>query len=317
MKIESILRITGGRALNSPVVSNIENIQTLCSKVTRGSFFIDINNSFEDVQCAVENGAYAIISTTLHQIIDDEIAWIQTDDLQLSLIKLARYYAAEKELKFFKLSLVEMAIAKKIKLYVKSRYLSDEITTALSQILIANGQELFFVSDNSFIDKIAPSFVQTSKEALEIENFEKSIFLSTFTCKDKFFSEIKLPYLFLQKLCTLLEMFETHNIEYDVTSFANFEHFIPIFVDENLQKKEFGSSSKALIFESDVSLFEKESKFLLQKFKAEDTIFLKYPTHEQVNALKRRVFKYVLILGDIAEYESIFAQSNIQQLTLL
>ena len=76
MKIEDILNLTEGVLTNTPKVQAIESATVYPSKVDHGDLFF--SSSQEDIDKAVENGAYAIVYDidTLVKT-DDEIAWIK------------------------------------------------------------------------------------------------------------------------------------------------------------------------------------------------------------------------------------------------
>ena len=99
MQISSILDIIGGRLLNSPSISFIYSFKTQASKVKEGDLFIARN--LDDIALAVNNGAFAIILENTYPIIDNEIAWIKVDSINLSLIQIIRFKLAAIELKAY------------------------------------------------------------------------------------------------------------------------------------------------------------------------------------------------------------------------
>ena len=99
MKINSIIDIIDGELLNTPSISFIYSFKTDVSKVKEGDLFIAYN--LDDVQVAIQKGAFAIILQNIYPIIDKEIAWIKVADLNTSLIKLFRYKLAHFNLDAF------------------------------------------------------------------------------------------------------------------------------------------------------------------------------------------------------------------------
>lgn len=54
MKIESLLRITGGVLLNTPSVNTISDIKISPAKILSKDLFIDINNSEDEISEAIK-----------------------------------------------------------------------------------------------------------------------------------------------------------------------------------------------------------------------------------------------------------------------
>ena len=99
MQISSILDIIDGSLINSPSISFIYSIKTNVSKVKEGDLFLARN--LDEIQQAIKNGAFAIIVDTNTAIIDNEIAWIKVQDMDLCIIKLLRFKLAVKNLEAY------------------------------------------------------------------------------------------------------------------------------------------------------------------------------------------------------------------------
>lgn len=99
MYINSILDIIDGRLLNHPSISFIYSIKTNPKKVKEGDLFI-VKNS-QDIDLAIENGAFALIVDNSVEIKDNEIAWIYVKSLKNTIIKLVRYLLSNRRLNAF------------------------------------------------------------------------------------------------------------------------------------------------------------------------------------------------------------------------
>jgi len=330
MKIESLLRITGGVLLNTPSINQIDDIKILPSKVLPKNLFIDINGSKEDRDEAILNGAYCILTSTHPNISDEEIAWLHVEDLEIAIIKLSRFYALDKNFKFILLKEIQYKLTKHLN--TKIQTLSSKLSLALMQIINSKMDNVFFVIDNKFINKINPTISMQKEEYYPQKIFEKGIFSSSFIFNDKYFNDIKLSPLFIPQLCSLLHSLDTLQIAYEISNFKEFEHFYPQFVDSNLGKKEFGLSQRALIFERNFDLFLKEVIFLEKNVDINDLLILLpkdkiqsftckaeklvYNTTKEIKQLKTRQFKYALIYGNIDEFEESLQDTCNTQMTL-
>ena len=100
MKIEDILNLTEGTLSNTPKVQAIESATVFPSKVDHGDLFFSSNQ--EEIDKAIENGAYAIVYDDENIVRhDEEIAWIKVSNIQLAAFKLIRYVVIKKEAIFF------------------------------------------------------------------------------------------------------------------------------------------------------------------------------------------------------------------------
>lgn len=317
MKIESLIRISGGVLLNTPSIFSIEDIKISSSKVKRGDLFINVNNSNEEINEAVKNGAYAIITENIPKICDEEIAWITTDNLELLLIKLARYHSTLKNFRFIPLSKIQYSLSKSLNITKKAKLLDDEPQNALIQILNSSDETTFFVIDSSFITSINPT-VCLPKKSIEADKiYENGLFYSSFIYKDKYIKDIKLSAFFIPYLCALMEYFDSLKIEYEIDNFNSFKHFYPQFVNSKFQKRDFGATGKVVIFEKDKELFE---KMVLHVSKRVDKNSIKIlDTNNEktdIKEFKNLNFRYLLVNENREKFEEKFNSKENRQMGL-
>lgn len=331
MKIESLIRITGGVLQNTPSVLFVEDFQIESNKITRGCAFFDVNNSLEDVTLALENGAYAIFSTQKYEILDKEIAWIELASISSALTKLCRFLIQEKNITLVKLPTLHFELLNFIRLEVKTKILQQNIQSAFMQIIKASKKTLFISVENDFSNKIIPESDEFRQKVTPEKILAKSLFLSSFVYERKYINDLRVNSLFIPYFCALLEFLKLNNLSYEIVHFNEFEHFNAQFVDTNLSKKEFGASSKVLVFEKDEKLFfeelqyikenKLEKSFLLcsfnKNFKYENFEHLYLQTPKDILQLRKRSFRYALILGEKEEFTSFFEEKKLQQLTLI
>jgi ferrochelatase len=315
MRIESLIRIIDGVLQNTPSIHFIENFQTNPQKIERGFAYLDISNSYEDMKIAVANGAYAIITNNFYTILDEEIAWIQTKDIQLAILKLSRFFVQEKRLKILKLPKLHFDLLNA--LHVKIKFFKNSLYELFFQILNAKDETLFALKENEYSDIIMPSKSQIDKDLKPQKLFSKGLFLSSFVFEEKYYHEVKISSLFVPQLCQLLKCLETFKLEVHLENLNHFIHFYPQFVDKKLVKKEFGTSSCVLIFEPDEELFNQEMLYL-QKFSLEHTLFLQNGTNEEKLAkLQNAHFRYALLHSSFEDFGELLKESSNKQLTLL
>ena len=265
MKITSIIDIIDGKLLNSPSISFIYSFKTNVSKVKEGDLFIAYN--LDDIQIAIQKGAFAIILQNLYPIIDKEIAWIKVDNIETSLIKLVRYklahfnlqafYCNDVSYEFFKT--FSSSSNKKVKLIPTSfkKFVSvlEDIDT--ETILVSN--------DKQILNKIYPNNTNFEKEDFLISNLlEHSLFEVSFTFKNKYFQRIKIPSIYLEYFIRVYDFLNIN--EFDDSKLRNSNLLRTLFLDKNLNIVEFGKSDKFVITSNNISLVEKEIDYLKSKF---------------------------------------------------
>lgn len=314
-KISSIVRISGGILLNTPSVDAIVDIKISCLSVKRGDFFIDINSSKQEVETAVSNGAYCIMTAQNTEVKDEEIAWIYTENLEMSIVKLARYFSTQKSFRFVQLTCVQFELAKCLHIEKKTKLLSNLPSEALLQILAYENGALFFVIENSFISDINPTVKQQLLKKEPTQLFENGIFYTSFTYKERFIKDIRLSAFFIPYLCSLMDLLDELNVEFRIDNFNNFKHFYPRFVTSKMQKQEFGSTRRALIYESDFKLFQKELDFLSCRVKKNQLLSF-ICKDDALKTLAKVDFKYALIYTDKDSFDKLLFEKKTVQMEL-
>lgn len=330
MKIDNLLRITGGVLRNTPSVDAIFDIKTNPKKILRGDLFLDQASSFEDVKRAQAQGAYAIISTCKHPIFDEEIAWIEVKDIELCLLKILRYLSTKKNCSFVALLSLQLAMLKSLGIASKFEILGKKSTQKLTQIFHAKEENTFLTKDFEYTQKIAPNTIHIPHTIDPEKLLPKGFFISSFTYKNRFIQDLKIPSLFVPYFCALLDFLETKEIPFKIENFQQMEHFYPQFVDKNFCKKDFGQSHRVLIFEYDLELYKEEINYL-QEHQSHEGIVLFFPKDLPIQSTLKKVFfekkeellqykgssfRYIFIYGKRAEFEEFLNQPQLKQMQL-
>ncbi len=329
MRIDNLLQITDGMLQNIPSVQQIESIKIDPLKVQRGDLFIDVKNSLQNQILAYENGAFAIISENISQIIDNEIAWIEVDSLRLAVVKLSRYELNKKNGKILFLDDIEQEILHSIIKHNEFIKLSSNAYKTLVSIKQSGENSKFTCSDERLTYSIDPS-CSTLKESFNIKVFTSSSpFFSSFTFKDIFYHNIRVPNIFIKKVCNIITYLSLDNTIYNFNNLCLKKHFSSKFVDCKLQKREFGQSSKVIIFEKDIALISSEIKYL-QKFTDELLVcvpkkyskyirfdkFISFGNNADLMDILKQNFRYALVLGERLLYKDLFLPKTSKQMSL-
>lgn len=98
MTISSVVDIVHGELLNTPSINRIEQIRVNAKKVKRGDLFLSLFGN--DIDEALENGAYAVIVPRNRGAADDETAWIGVEDTNQAMLLLLRYLLVQRDIRF-------------------------------------------------------------------------------------------------------------------------------------------------------------------------------------------------------------------------
>lgn len=246
MKIEDILNLTDGTLSNEPKVQAISAATVYPSKVENGDLFF--SSSQEEIDKAVSNGAYAIITDNQDvQKSDDEIAWIEVSDIKLAAFKLIRYVVLKKEAEFHLLEPHEMSFLKMVLTHKGNiAFLPDDWKKAFEQIL--NSDDYLFVSTDKELLKMIKPDVKKLKEDVEGYLIGDTLFRSTFKVGGYVYQEKELVPFHLDYLLRVVDFCDKYHLPYDIERIRYTKHFQPVFIDTNLQNTGMGKSDRVAIF---------------------------------------------------------------------
>ena len=297
MQISSILDIVDGELLNSPSISFIYSIKTNAKKVKEGDLFIakDLTN----VELAVNNGAFAIISEINLPIIDNEIAWIKVKDLNICIIKLIRYklsilnldaYFCDKST-YCLLKIYSSSLNRNIKLIPNKL---ESIFKSLDEI---EENDIIISSNKITLEKIYPYVKKFEENNYEIQNLiEHSLFETSFSVKNIYFSKLKIASLYIPQFLNVYSFLKGN---LDLAKLKLFFNLKALFLDRNLNLIEFGKSDKFIICQDIKELYENEINYIRKKYSYAKTLFI---SNTYIDSLKENE---QIIINDISELKPI------------
>ncbi len=246
MKIEDILNLTDGKLSGEPKVQSVNAATVFPSKVEHGDLFI--SSSQEEIDKAIANGAYAIVTDNPHIIKNDlETAWIEVLDIQLAAFKLIRYVTLKKEALFYHLESHVLSFLKMILTHKGNIvYLPHDWKKVFETILNSDGF-LFVSTDKETLRLITPDF-KTLQSDVEGYMIGDTLFRSTFKVGGYVYQEKELAPFHLDFLLRAVDFCQTNHLPYDIERIKYSKHFLPIFIDTNLQNRGMGKSDRVAIF---------------------------------------------------------------------
>ncbi|PHS38330.1 MAG: hypothetical protein COB07_08550 [Sulfurovum sp.] len=262
MKIEDILNLTEGILTNTPKVQAIGAATVYYSKVEHGDLFFSSNQ--EEIDKAIENGAYAIVYDDENVIKkDDEIAWIKVSDIQLAAFKLIRYVVIKKESKFYLLSEHELTF---LKMLIQHKgnvsFIPNDWRKAFEQILNSDGT-LFVGTDKELMQLIKPDIEKINRE---VDGYlvSDTLFKSTFKVDGFVYQEKELIPFHLEYLLRAVDFCNLHDMPYTMDRIKYTKHFLPVFIDSKLRSTQASKSDKVVIFTDNLADITKAREYVMR-----------------------------------------------------
>lgn len=270
ISVNEIVEIAFGTLLNQPSISFFNQICDEVNEIKQGDLFVanHLKKSPQEVQKeieeAVQRGAFGILFSGNIAMSDPEVAWISVEDLEQSLIRIARHYLIVGNKILFLLNPDEYQIASQIIVPKKNlgcycgslvqlvRYI---LTSEVAYILYCNArlnldslpknqQEIKLLSQDKMEDSNLP-FVINSYSLFSIKIFYKTLDY-----------EIPLPKLFIQPLARVARFCEEYSLEVQMGNLNGIASFKPLYLDERGFISKPGATNKVLLACMDVNLYE-------------------------------------------------------------
>ncbi|MCD6173520.1 MAG: hypothetical protein J7J96_06985 [Sulfurimonas sp.] len=311
MRLENILALTLGKLVNEPFVKIFENIVFDVKKVKRGDLFIAFDE--EMIEDAILNGAYGVMFDKPTQISDTEIAWIKVKECEDALKRLLRFRLIEKDVTVYECNEIVLKLSLQVITEPNFIVVNGDIKSIHKQLWhVDNNSTLLFCP--KMCDKnIFTDIKQLPTTAIEpITIMEQTLFETSFIYDNTFYERQLISPFFMPYLEELLHLYKTLKINYRLRKFTPINHFEAVFTNKNFEIKEFGTSDKVLIFESNTDLVEQEISFLQKNASwanliyliphtvdsiEDENIFIYESSNKIIDILKNNSFHFALIIG--------------------
>ena len=329
MRLENLIRLIQGKLLTSPAISAISGVTFSPSDVKSGDIYICLDRLQSSLEIAASSGAHALIFDKSVKVTDNEIAWIEVDNLDMALARLARFYIANHNIATYRFTNLEISLAKSMGLPKSIFLIEDNLTSLLRALFEGNLPQAIASNSNLLMDRIAPDATPLPPlESVPKILPSSTLFHTSFVFEERFYQHIALPSFWIDTFGRIAKLFTSFGWKFN--NLKEINHFTPLFIDKHLCLHPFGTTRKALIIETDATLFEEEVGYLKSKYKQDD-IFVCAPSSqslhvkidstykdiEELLSLDPKSFRYACILGDIAKIERLFqSQKSYQQPSL-
>jgi ferrochelatase len=246
MKIEDLLNLTSGNLITKPTVTGVNSVSVYPSKIEEGDLFI--SNSEEEIASALKKGAYAIIfSDASVKISDDEVAWIQVEDIQKAAFKLIRYVLISREASFYLLNDHELSFLKMVVTQKSNMEILPSDWRKMFEKILNSPLKMFIGTNEELMRMIKPDLSILNKDA-SCEIISDTLFRTTFKINGYIYQEKEITPFHVDYLQRIVEFCDLHHFPYDLDRVRYTKHFVPVFIDGFLNVMKPSKSDKVAIF---------------------------------------------------------------------
>jgi ferrochelatase len=246
MKIEDLLNLTSGNLITKPTVTGVNSVSVYPSKIEEGDLFI--SNSEEEIASALKKGAYAIIfSDASVKISDDEVAWIQVEDIQKAAFKLIRYVLISREASFYLLNDHELSFLKMVVTQKSNMEILPSDWRKIFEKILNSPLKMFIGTNEELMRMIKPDLSILNKDA-SCEIISDTLFRTTFKINGYIYQEKEITPFHVDYLQRIVEFCDLHHFPYDLDRVRYTKHFVPVFIDGFLNVMKPSKSDKVAIF---------------------------------------------------------------------
>ncbi len=264
MTFESFARLTGASLRNHPSVSSFERVVTEARGVRYKDLYI--GDDPDEIAKALQNGAYAIVSTRDLPIEDPEIAWFRVEDLNETLIKLLRYSLLQKSLRLYYADPVLFAYLQRLCTQKEILFLTSDLAADYKKIDEAAPKSVLIGQERRLIERLSGNFETIPPHPQhDLKLLHHTLFRSTFLYRGRLYRQIKVPPLFLDTFMSALHFCERHGDSVEIEKLSFIEHFHPLFVSQNIHLRSYGSSDHVIVCEEHPDLIERACRYLRQE----------------------------------------------------
>jgi ferrochelatase len=276
MTIENLINIIDAKLVNNPKVTKISSCTIFPSKVELGDLFFADDK--ENIEKAVENGAYAIVfEGDEPKILDNEIAYLKVDSIKEASTKLLRYVLTKKESEVYYFNEIQEAMLKRITSRKSSLYAFTPNSWQKSFELILNSDFDIFITTNLDYAKTLTSNYKTLKKSESGYIVNDSLLKTTFKIGKYIYQDMNIPPFFVDDLRRVIPFAKELDLDFDINRVDYTKLFRPYHINEQLKVVSKGSTSKVLIFTTSLDIIDKSIEYLKHQGKWTKSIALTPP----------------------------------------
>lgn len=245
MRLETLLAVTGGRSLNTPAVSRFDGIALSPHRVEQGSLFIAKNP--HEIPEAILQGAYGVLGESPLTIADEEIAWIEVNEIARALPRLLRLWIMEHPRRVYLFSREVVEFIRLLHYGGKLRLLEGDEQTMSETLLISHPDHILVTSDTLFLEHVglSPEPFEAPMPDLKIEH--STLFETTLVIEGHYAPRLPLPPCMIDSFRRALSFLKAFEEPWSLQRLDYTPSCRPLFVDAHLRPLPFGESERVVV----------------------------------------------------------------------
>jgi hypothetical protein len=258
MRVVNCVALTRGELSGSPSFAAFEDIKVALTQVRRGDLFIAGDDG--DIPKALELGAYGILYDFDYTPTDDETAWIRVRNATDAAMVIAKYLLLNKHLRFVLTDAVSFDMARKITKDSSVAFLDDYDLVALFAAIKNDNKKIYVSFGEEFLHGLTNEPIENFiAQRDKLTGVGYNNIFETVLQEGESVRALKLPLFLLKYLRNATKILDDINAKYEISDIKHSKFFDPVFVDDSLKERDFGKTSKVIIFS------EYESQGLLRE----------------------------------------------------
>ncbi|MCX2682763.1 hypothetical protein OQH60_02620 [Campylobacter sp. MIT 21-1685] len=307
MNISNLNELLNTQITNKGSVSSVGGFALELKELKHGYAFFCQNE--EDLDKALQQGAFAIISEKELAVKDKEVFYLKSKNLKNSLTRLLRFISEEKELCFLKLDTESLNFSKAFSL----QKLQGDVCLDFNLLLKAKQKAIFCYDEESYLLQLGAYYERLPSSCFEILN-HSSLFFTNLLCENSYFKNLHLPFIYAEIFAHFVAFFEQKKMPLHFDS-NKLDFFNVCFINGKMELTEFGKSSRAfiIVFKENDFLYWQKACHDIKGFKSAKKNSLSCDfSYQTLNDLRKlKDFRYLLIL--LENREEFFNEFSAQQ----
>ncbi|AJC90622.1 hypothetical protein CSUB8523_0860 [Campylobacter subantarcticus LMG 24377] len=253
MNISNFCELINAQVANYGATSSVYDFSIDLNKVKQASAFFAKNQ--EQASYAIKLGAYVIVSEERLKLEDEDVFYLQVDDLEEAILRLFRFLCEEKSCEFVYCDDVGLKFAKAFNFKI----LSSNVLVDFENLKNAKERTFFCSSNEQFILKLKSNFHTLKTCDYEILG-AKSLFQTSILCKKLYFKDLKFAFFYADIFASFIDLIENQKLSFHFNE-KKLELFDAYFLNSQNQICSFGGSSRVILLVEN----EKDFEFIAQK----------------------------------------------------
>ncbi|PAF54536.1 hypothetical protein BKH42_01105 [Helicobacter sp. 13S00482-2] len=279
MKVNEAVEVINGELASTPSISSFNGVATQISEVKRGCLFVAKNP--DEIDGAVALGAYGIVYDRYVQMVDGEIAWIKVSSIHDAMIRLVRYKLLREKIEVFFASEIEYEIARQINIDDSVGFFDKDIPEFLSFMAKNPNITRVMIKDNKLLDLVLEYIQTVVPQEYPFDVLVRTLFDVKISYKISQYN-LRLPSLFLPELASVIDLFGSNKIAFDLRNFTSIPYMQPNFINIRAKLVHYGQTDRVVITEEDIEKFKKYATYIAMYAKWGKLILLLPKGYEEV-----------------------------------